>query len=274
MDGEDTAELRNPFPSPPSHYTKYTTHNLNLLALFKERASDNPNPNQQELLSDQNDVPDWPLTQLEKPQVDWILEEPDAYYEVYGDRWFVRISLSPDSRAMLRIFQVKETIPSLAESGGNQLYPADPTIDRRPALRSVLRSLLVTYSALTGSLLLPPPTNPEIPPEWQRHVDWINILSQNLMAAANDLRPVQARGHLESMMKRQLDLRREETETLHQKCDALDVKLEELRASVKQMLEDTQILASKDKDAKIQSFNANASNDVTLNDVLTWAEQL
>ncbi|CAA7267996.1 unnamed protein product [Cyclocybe aegerita] len=257
MEGEDTAELRNPFPSPPSHYTKYTTHNLNLLALLKERASDNPNPNQQELLSDQNDVPDWPLTQLEKPRVDWILEEPDAYYEVYGDRWFV-----------------KETIPSLAESGGNQLYPADPTIDRRPALRSVLRSLLVTYSALTGSLLLPPPTKPEIPPEWQRHVDWINILSQNLMAAANDLRPVQARGHLESMMKRQLDLRREETKTLHQKCDALDVKLQELRTSVNQMLKDTQLSASKDKDANTQSCNADASSDVTVNDVLTWAEQV
>ena len=28
-------------------------------------------------------------------------------------------------------------------------------------------------------------------PEWQRYVEWITVLSQNLMAAANDLRPVQ-----------------------------------------------------------------------------------
>ena len=95
------------------------------------------------------------------------------------------------------------------------MYPADPTIgmlhvqhdlfldpesfssaDRRPALRSVLRSLLVTYSSLTGSLLAPPPLSPEVPPDWQRHVEWINVLSQNLMAAANDLRPVQVCPHL------------------------------------------------------------------------------
>ncbi|KAF9477526.1 hypothetical protein BDN70DRAFT_810548 [Pholiota conissans] len=219
---EDTAELRNPFPSPPSHYTKYTSHNLALLALLKERESENPNANQYEVLKDQQDVPDWPLTQLEKPRVDWILEEPDAYYDVFGDRWFV-----------------KEKIPSLAELGGNQLYPADPTIDRRPALRSVLRSLLITYSSLMGSLLSPPPMSPEVPPEWRRHVEWITVLSQNLMAAANDLRPVQARGNLESMMKRQLELRREETRNLHQKCDELSSKLTELRSSVQKVLKDS-----------------------------------
>ncbi|KDR85395.1 hypothetical protein GALMADRAFT_51913 [Galerina marginata CBS 339.88] len=222
---EDNAELRNPFPSPPSHYTKYTTLNLNLLALLKERAPDDPSPNQHEVLNDQNDVPDWPLVQLEKPRVDWILEEPDAYYDVYGDRWFV-----------------KEKIPSLAELGGNQLYPTDPTIgkDRRPALRSVLRSLLVTYSSLTGSLLAPPPVSPEIPPEWQRHVEWINVLSQNLMAAANDLRPVQARGNLEAMMRRQLELRKEETKNLHEKCDILGARLGELRGSIQKVLKDSQ----------------------------------
>ena len=104
--------------------------------------------------------------------------------------------------------------------------------DRRPALRSVLHSLLVTYSSLLASLLAPPPISEDTPPEWRRHVEWITVLSQNLMAAANDLRPVQAwffeilwkpwpdfcqaRGNLESMMRRQLELRRQETKNLHQ----------------------------------------------------------
>lgn len=89
---DDDAELRNPFPSPPSHYIKYAPHNLKLLALLRERVPDpsDPTVNQYEVLSDQTDIPDWPLTQLEKPRVDWILEEPDAYYDVFGDRWFVR----------------------------------------------------------------------------------------------------------------------------------------------------------------------------------------
>ena len=89
MEDQDT-ELRNPFPSPPSHYTKYTSHNLKLLALLLDRSSDPHSDNQHQILADQTDVPDWPLVQLEKPRIDWILGEPDAYYFVFGDRWFVR----------------------------------------------------------------------------------------------------------------------------------------------------------------------------------------
>ena len=110
--------------------------------------------------------------------------------------------------------------------------------DRRPALLAILRSMLVTYSSLLGSLLEPPNTmsTAGLQPEWQRYVEWITVLSQNLMAAANDLRPMQvcgylpcrrltgipcvdvrfkARVNLEVMMTRQLELRREETKRLH-----------------------------------------------------------
>ncbi|SJL06291.1 uncharacterized protein ARMOST_09627 [Armillaria ostoyae] len=275
---DDEAELRNPFPSPPSHYTRYTTHNLKLLALLNERAPDEENPNQQEVLSDQVDVPDWPLKQLEKPRVDWILDEPDAYYDVFGDRW-----------------SVKETIPPLAEAGITQLYPSDPSADRRPALLSVLRSLLVTYSYLTSALLAPPLTNSSrenVEPEWKRHVDWISILSQNILAAANDLRPVQARGNLELIMKRQLELRREETAALHaydrsspflllltfgsRKCDSLETKLAELRASAQnssQMNENVSLTAFQHTDIQpsgIRTDEHGPSNE----DVLRWAEEL
>lgn len=87
---EEEAELRNPFPSPPSHYTRYTSHNLNLLELLNQRTSNPSDVNQHDVLADQSDIPDWPLIQLEKPRVDWILDEPEPYYEVFGDRWFVR----------------------------------------------------------------------------------------------------------------------------------------------------------------------------------------
>ena len=89
MDDEET-ELRNPFPSPPSHYTRYTTHNLKLLGLLKDRADPEAelgSLNQYEVLADQTDVPEWSLAQLEKPRVDWILEE--GHYTVFGDSWFV-----------------------------------------------------------------------------------------------------------------------------------------------------------------------------------------
>lgn len=106
MDDEE-AELRNPFPSPPSHYTRYTTHNLALLSLLNDRVAQSQsgsaepsNPtadsqadlsgiNQYEVLADQTEVPEWPLAQLRKPRVDWILEE--GYYTVFGDTWYVSV---------------------------------------------------------------------------------------------------------------------------------------------------------------------------------------
>ena len=53
--------------------------------------------------------------------------------------------------------------------------------------------MLVTYSSLLGSLLEPPNTRStdHLQPEWQGYVEWITTLSLNLMAAANDLRPMQ-----------------------------------------------------------------------------------
>lgn len=92
---EEETELRNPFPSPPSHYSNYTAHNLRLLELLRERVKDQnvdiSNVNQHDILSDQTDIPPWPLIQLEKPRVDWILEE--GHYNVFGDTWFVRPAL-------------------------------------------------------------------------------------------------------------------------------------------------------------------------------------
>jgi mediator of RNA polymerase II transcription subunit 7 len=49
-------------------------------------------------------------------------------------------------------------------------------------------------------------------------------MAQNIMAAANDLRPVQARSNLELMMKRQLELRREETQAIHE-CAVISLRL-------------------------------------------------
>ncbi|KAI5124182.1 hypothetical protein M0805_000987 [Coniferiporia weirii] len=218
IDDDQEAELRNPFPSPPSHYHQYTTHNLRLLTLLKSRRTVASPPDvekdQHEVLVDQDDLPDWPLSQLEKPRADWILEE--GQYSVFGDTWFV-----------------KEKIPSLGELGGHQLYPEDHTVDRRPALLSILRSMLVTYSRLLKSLLDPPP-NPQStePSEWHKHVEWMTVMSQNIMSAANDLRPVQARYNLEAMMTRQLELRRGETVFIHEKCNDLQRKLLELKMTV------------------------------------------
>ncbi|KAF8274002.1 MED7 protein-domain-containing protein [Lactarius quietus] len=252
MEDEQEAELRNPFPSPPSHYINFTTHNLKLLSLLKERAEGHePSETaQKEILSDQSDVPDWSLTSLEKPRVDWIKE--DGYYNIFGDTWFL-----------------KETIPSLGEVGGHQLYPQDAAADRRPALLYILKSMLVTYSSFLSALLAPPPSTTTTPPEWHRQVEWITTLAQNVMAAANDLRPVQARASLELMMKRQLELRKEETRAIHEKCDSLEAQLSRLREMARKTSEQIQEQAGDD------AFVPSTELPLLPMDVINhWAEEL
>jgi len=164
---------------------------------------------------------------------------------------------------------VKDTIPSLAELGGHQLYPADPSVDRRPALKTVLKSLLVTYSRLLNAVLLPPPTaSSAAPPEWQKQLEWITIMAQNIMAAANDLRPVQARGNLELMMRRQLELRRQETKAIHEKCDTLEEKLAEMRSTIQSLRQESMPADQADSIAKVDSSH------VIMEDVLRWAEEI
>lgn len=60
MDDELEAELRNPFPSPPSHYRHYTTQNLRLLVLLKSRTdgAGDIETGQREVLADELDIPD------------------------------------------------------------------------------------------------------------------------------------------------------------------------------------------------------------------------
>lgn len=86
---EEEQELRNPYPSPPSNYTNHTSQNIALLALLRERVPDGDLSveEQREVLVDQADVPDWPLTNLEPPRFDWIVE--DGNWSVFGEIWHV-----------------------------------------------------------------------------------------------------------------------------------------------------------------------------------------
>jgi mediator of RNA polymerase II transcription subunit 7 len=80
---DEDGELRNPYPSPPSHYVRYTDENLRLLATLRARSEDPTSSSQREILGDETKIPDWPLDELEMPRIDWILE--DGEYTVFGD---------------------------------------------------------------------------------------------------------------------------------------------------------------------------------------------
>ncbi|KZT01728.1 uncharacterized protein LAESUDRAFT_730918, partial [Laetiporus sulphureus 93-53] len=219
---------------------------------LRERAggADLSTVNHYELLSDLVVVPKWPFAQLGKPRDDWIVE--NGHYAVFGENW-----------------PIKEGLTSLAELEGHQLYPADPSVGRRPALRFILRSMLVRYSHLLDALLAPPPTAPSTgASEWEQQTEWINILAQNVMAAANDMRPVQARGK-KLMMRQQLELRNEETKAIHAQCDTLEAKMADMRAEIQRLPH-----ASTGSSRKPVIFQGGGGDKILDEDDSRWAEEI
>jgi len=93
----------------------------------------------------------------------------------------------------------------------------------------------------------------------------MTVMAQNIMSAANDLRPVQARYNLEAMMKRQLELRKQETSSIHSKCDELQQKLQVMKA-----------LSKQGRSQKIESqepaISVSTEPAVNMRSVLEWAE--
>src|SRR5258708_39288236 len=97
MDDAEAAErnqaLKNPFPKPPSHWTRYTDDNLRLLELLKrglqerqleEDITDAPlHVDQVALLPGELFPPSFPLLELEPPRLDWIHEKGE--YTTFGE---------------------------------------------------------------------------------------------------------------------------------------------------------------------------------------------
>ncbi|KAF9514201.1 hypothetical protein BS47DRAFT_1343289, partial [Hydnum rufescens UP504] len=190
-------EIVNPFPSPPSQYKLYTKTNLALLSLLRARTDTSVHDE----------------LSLEK-QREVLADQSQGGYETFGDLWPVH----------------PERHPTLEEGGITRLYPKGT--DHRPALQKLLQTLLLEYHSLVGALLIPPPPIlPDVPQEplWAKHIDWIGLVALNMVAAVNELRPIQARGTLELARKNQLAARREETRAIHAKCDALTATLATLR---------------------------------------------
>lgn len=132
MDDADAAlaasrEVRNPFPTPPPYWSRYTQENLRLLALLKTQlgkrdatpdALEKEDVDQEAVLSDEIVLPTFPLLSLKPPRLDWILEageystfgEPHSVSFVFTSLWSLsdangrppinRLSFHPMSRSL------------------------------------------------------------------------------------------------------------------------------------------------------------------------------
>jgi mediator of RNA polymerase II transcription subunit 7 len=110
MDDTDAAiaaeqqQVKNPFPTPPPYWTRYTPENLRLLGLLQTRLKENKeiriieeeessitegdeDVDQAAILADEESLPPFSLLELEPPRLDWILEQET--YSSFGEIYLV-----------------------------------------------------------------------------------------------------------------------------------------------------------------------------------------
>ncbi|KZO99307.1 hypothetical protein CALVIDRAFT_595931 [Calocera viscosa TUFC12733] len=247
---EETLEVGATFPAPPRFYTRYTARNLEL---FENLKADGP-----DTLVGAQDLPEWDLHELEPPRADWIVEE--GGYQSFGD-----------------VFPIPSREPTLEEVGLVQLY--DPNArDRRPALHSLLRTLLHSYHTMLTALLSGPQldiASMEDGPVF-KYTEWMMAAALNMMHSVNGLRGMQARVMLEGLMRARVEERRRKVAEVRQKCKSLRDDLARLReratrlSNLRQEVSSSGVPASED----VVEQAAAPKTVATIEDVARWVSEV
>ncbi|KAL3421646.1 hypothetical protein PVAG01_05802 [Phlyctema vagabunda] len=202
--------LGTTFPAPPPFWQNFTPENLDRIA---ELRATHPDAEGKKTKEKKEGAYTPPVRLLDLPAELRFLQPPeppaDGTWTCFGGRYYLN-----------------EPIPTLAESGVDQLYspPSTPTgkhADRAFILKKLAKSLLLNFLELVGIMSI----NPEQFPEKIQDLRTIFINFHHLL---NEYRPHQARESLILMMQDQLDKSRAETEGIMKMKEKVEGILEGL----------------------------------------------
>ena len=186
-------------PNPPNFYKQFTTENLTRFDELKE-AQDGDTSTATQLL----DLP---------PELRYLVppEPPsdDGAYRLFGTNRTTR-----DFLATLPEMDITQLYPS---SDGNEDASSDWTLDRGFYLKSLSRSIMLSFLELIGILS-------QNPAEAQRKQDEIKTMYLNALHLINEYRPHQARESLIMKMEDEIEAAKKEVEdvkALRQRVDTL-----------------------------------------------------
>ncbi|KAI9834040.1 MAG: hypothetical protein M1819_003325 [Sarea resinae] len=201
------------FPTPPPFFKHFTEANLRRLEdLRKPKESQGGSPEDRDANATTEHDP-LRLAVLPSELRYLIPPEPPTAgtYRSFGDT-----------------YNIDEVLPSLADQGIEQLYPAHSsggesgwTFDHTFYLRKIAKSLLLNFLELVGVLSV-------APEQYGRKIEDLRTLFVNAHHLINEYRPHQARESLIMMMEEQLERSRRETEGVRQIKEKVERILEEL----------------------------------------------
>ncbi|KAI9759578.1 MAG: hypothetical protein M4579_002244 [Chaenotheca gracillima] len=236
--GHQANVLAAAFPAPPPFYKHFTPENLARLKQIQNPQQIPSNSPSTSTFVSQRTPPKSPAEDKDPlpAELRCLIPPPPPTtgpYRSFGDQ-----------------FQLNETLPALAGSGIEQLYPSSPsaagtpsantstqkesdengtspgwTLDRAFYLKKIAKSLLLNFMELIGVLSVDPA-------QYARKIEDLRILFINAHHLLNEYRPHQARETLILMMEEQLERSRRETADMKQMKEKVEAVLAGLEIDV------------------------------------------
>ncbi|KAJ4350036.1 Mediator of RNA polymerase II transcription subunit 7 [Didymosphaeria variabile] len=223
---EDEDALTSYFPNPPPFYKHFTPKNIDALAQFK---------------SDQNIENDTAITTAQLLQLPTELRylvppappSPTTEYSVFGKKTTMN-ALDDYPEVMQAIRTRLQTHPITGDVvldwTYEQLYPSSSnwsSLDRQAYLFRFLRSIILSYIELLGTVAQDPMSNAR-----DEKLKDVLTLALNMHALVNEYRPHQARETLIREMERQVERKRAEVEGVERMAERVKEVLEGFKKGI------------------------------------------
>ncbi|EGW31328.1 uncharacterized protein SPAPADRAFT_140580 [Spathaspora passalidarum NRRL Y-27907] len=185
------------YPPPPPYVKFFTNENLAKLAQWEQQRKSEPSENTVE-------VPPGELRFLVPPA-----PPSGSHYRGYGNIW-----------------SFEDKLPSLKSTNWRQLYPAenDESITSETKIKELhklMDSLLLNFLELIGIMSIDP-TN------YESKVKDISLILININHLLNTYRPHQTRESLIMLLRKQIDLKRQEIDTIEKVSEEVKTKIKKL----------------------------------------------
>lgn len=202
-------EISSLYPAPPPYIKFFTEENVKKLPEYIKNKTASSDTNGEQIVNDETNVVTNELEFLIPPEM-----PKSEKYRAFGSVW-----------------QIKDKLPDLATMGITQLYQKAEDGEltnyqyKIQELRRLLKSLLLNYLELVGSLSI----NPSL---YEAKVEHIRTILINIHHLLNEYRPHQSRESLIMLLEEQLEYKKDEIKNIDETCEQVKDKLKQIQETL------------------------------------------